>query len=75
MSFALAKHSRRLSLVDDILKYKQSWMYMSEPKLRLLVLKEEHDSPITSHRGEKTTIVAVSIRYYWLCMKKEIATF
>ena len=29
-------------------------------KLRLLVLKEEHDSPIAGHRGEKTTIAAVS---------------
>ena len=41
----------------------------------LLVLKEEHDSPIAGYRGEKTTIAGVSKRYYWTYMKEEIAHF
>ena len=38
-------------------------------------MKEEHDSPIFCHRGEKTTIAVVSRRYYWPGMKEEIAHF
>ena len=60
-------------MIDGLLKYKQSRMYVPQGKLRLLVSKEEHDSPIASHRGEKTTIAAMSKRYYWPCMKEEIA--
>jgi hypothetical protein len=62
-------------VVDGLLKYKQSWMYMPQGKSRLLVLKEEHDSPTVSHRGEKTTIAAMSRRYYWSCVREEIAHF
>ena len=62
-------------LVDGLLKYKQSWVYVPQGKLRLLVLKEEHDSSIAGYRGEKTTITAVSKRYYWPCIKEEIAHF
>ena len=61
--------------MDGLLKYKQSRVYVPQGKLRLLVLKEEHNSPIAAHRGEKTTIAAVSKRYYWPCMKEEIAHF
>ena len=61
--------------MDGLLKYKQNQVYVPQGKLRLLVLKEEYDSPIASHRGEKSTIAAVSKRYHWLCMKEEIAHF
>jgi hypothetical protein len=61
--------------VDGLLKYKQSWVCVLRGKQRLLVLKEEHNSSITYHRGKKTTITVVSKRYYWLGMKEEIAHF
>ena len=64
-----------VKLLDGLLKYKQSQLYVSQSKLRLLVLKEEHDSPIADHRGENTIIAAVSKRYYWQGMKKEVAHF
>ena len=64
-----------LKLVDGLLKYKQSQMYVPQGRLRLLVLKKKHDSPIAGHRGEKTTIAAVSKKNYWPCMKEEIAHF
>ena len=69
------KALKKVKLVDGLLKYKQSQVYVPQGKLRLLVLKEEHDSPIAGHRGEKTTVAAVSKRYYWPCMKEEIAFF
>ena len=41
-------------------------MYVPKGKLRLLVLKEEHDSMIAGHRGEKTTKVVRSVGNDWL---------
>ena len=69
------KALKDVKLVDGLLKYKQSQVYVPQGKLRLLVLKEEHNSSIAGHRGEKTTIAAVSKRYYWPCMKEEISHF
>jgi hypothetical protein len=69
------KKLKEIKLVDRLLRFKQSWMYIPQGKLRLLVLKEEHDSPIAGHRGEKTTIAAISRRYYWPGMKEEITHF
>ena len=66
---------KEVKLVDGLLKYKQSWVYVPQGKLGLLVLKEEHDNPIVGHRGEKTTIAVVSKRYYWPPMKEELAHF
>ena len=50
-------------------------MYVPQGKLRLLLLKEEHDSSIASHSREKTTIAIVLRKYYRLRMKEEIAHF
>ena len=47
---------KEVKLVDGLLKYKQSRVYVLQGKLRLLVLKEKYDSFIVSHIGEKTTI-------------------
>jgi hypothetical protein len=71
----VGKKLKEIKLVDGLLKFKQSWMCVPQGKLRLLVLKEEHDCPIASHRGEKTSIVAISRKYYWLRMKEEITHF
>ena len=49
------KALKEIKLVDGILKFKHSWMYVPQGKLRLLVLKEEHNNSIVSHRGEKPT--------------------
>ena len=69
------KAFKDVKLVDGLLKYKQIQVYIFQGKLRLLVLKEEHDSPIAGHKGDKTTIAAVSKRYYWSRIKEEIAHF
>jgi hypothetical protein len=70
-----SKALKEIKLVDGLLKYKQNQVYVSHGKLRLLVFKEEHDSPIAGHRREKATIVAVLRMYYWPCMKEIIAHF
>ena len=37
---------KEVKLVDGLFKYKQSWVYVPQGKLRLSVLKEECDSSI-----------------------------
>lgn len=44
VSFAMARCSRRLKLVNELLKYKQNWVYVPQSKFKLLVLKGEYDS-------------------------------
>jgi hypothetical protein len=39
------KKLKEIKFVDELLKYKQNWMYVLLKRLRLLVLKEEHNSP------------------------------
>ena len=57
-------------------KFKQSQVYVSQGKLRLLILKEEYDSPIAGHRGErKNHHRMVSRTYHWWCIKDNIAHF
>ena len=47
------KALKEIKLVDGLLKYKQSRMYMLQHKLRLLAFKEKYHSPIAGYREEK----------------------
>lgn len=69
------KKLKDIKLVSRLLKYKQSRVYVLQGKLRLLVLREEHDNLIANYRGEKTTIASISKRYYWSGMKDKIIHF
>lgn len=60
----VGKKLKEIKLVDGLFKFKQSWVCVPQGKLRLLVLKEKHDYPIANHRGEKTSIAAISRRYW-----------
>ena len=67
---------KEVRLVDGLFKYKQSRVYMPQGKLRLLVFKEEYDSLIGGHRGEKKNHhKMVSRSYHWPCMKEDITHF
>jgi hypothetical protein len=65
------KKLKEIKLVDGLLKYKQIQVHVPQWKLKLLVLKEDRHI----YRGEKTTIAAISRRYYWLGIKEEVAHF
>jgi hypothetical protein len=45
------KALKNVRLVDGLFKYKQSWVYVLQGKLRLLAFKEKYHSPIAGHRG------------------------
>lgn len=47
--FCKGKAFKDVNLVEGLLKYKQSQVCVSQGKLRLLVWKEKHDSPIAGH--------------------------
>ena len=48
------KALKEVRLVDVLFKYKQSWVYVPQGKLRLLAFKEKYHSAVAGHRGEKT---------------------
>ena len=50
------KALNEVKLVDELLKYMQSWVFVPKSKLRLLVLKEQYDSPFGDQKEGKTTI-------------------
>ena len=67
---------KEVKLVDGLFKYKQSWVFVPQHKLRLLVLKEECNSHIVGHRRKtKNRHRMVLERYHWRYIKKNIAHF
>jgi hypothetical protein len=47
------KALKNVKLVDGLLKYRQSWVYVSQRKLGILMFKEKYHTTIAGHRGEK----------------------
>ena len=71
----IGKKVKGIRLHQDLIKFKQNRVYVPKGKLRLQVLKEEHDKPLADHRGEKATISFVAKRFYWPGMKEDIAHY
>ena len=69
------KKPKGIRLHQGMIKFKRERVYVPKGKLRLSVLKEEHDNPLAGHRGEKSTICSVSKRFYWPGMKEDIAHY
>jgi transposase InsO family protein len=69
------KKVRGIRLHGGMIKFKQSRLYVPSGKLRLTVLKEEHDNPLAGHRREKSTICLFSKRFYWPGMKEDITHY
>lgn len=46
------KTLKEVKLINELLKCNQSHVYVPQSKLRLLVLKEKHDSSIIGQRGK-----------------------
>ena len=44
---------KEIKLLDGLLKFEQSWVYVSQRKLTLLIFKEKYHSLIANHRGRK----------------------
>ena len=53
-----------IRLHQGMIKFKQNRLYVSKGKLRLSVLKEDHDNSFAGHKGEKSTVGPVSKRFY-----------
>ena len=60
---------KEVKLVDGLLKYKQSQVYVPQDKLRLLVLKEENNSPVSIkevllvvHKGGDSPLVKTCVK-------------
>ncbi len=49
------KKVKRITILDGLLKWKRSQVYVPEGKLHTKVMQEMHDVPMVEHCGEKTT--------------------
>jgi hypothetical protein len=52
-----------------LLWYKQNRFYVSEGRLKDVLLKECHDGPLVGHGGVKCTTTLLKKSYYWFNLK------
>ena len=64
-----------IKLVDILLKFKQSWMYVPQGRLSLLFFKEKYDCPGVGHRRRKNHHRVVSTRYHWPRIEENVTYF
>ena len=50
MKLSNGKALKEIKMVDRLLKYKTSWVYVPQGKLGQLVLNEKHDNSIIGHK-------------------------
>jgi hypothetical protein len=62
-------------LRNGLLWYKQNWLYVSKGRMRDVLLKECHDSPLAGHGGAKRTTTFLKKSYYWPNLKDEAEEF
>jgi hypothetical protein len=51
--FRNGKALKEVKLVDGLLKYKQSWVYAPQRKLRLFIFREKYHTTSVGHKREK----------------------
>ncbi len=66
------KKVRGITLLDGLLKWKQSHVYVPKEKLHMKVMQDVHDVPMAGHHGEKTTRELLGKTTYWSEMKEDI---
>ncbi len=59
-------------LRNGLLWYKQNRFYVPEGRMRDVLLKECHDSPLRSHGGAKRTTTFLKKSYYWPNLKDDV---
>lgn len=62
-------------LRHGLIKFKHSRVYVGQGKLQTKLLKECHDTPLSGHKGEKSTLAVIVKRFYWPNMKGDVAYF
>jgi hypothetical protein len=66
------KKVKGITLLDGLLRWKQSRIYVPEGKLSTKVMQEVHDMPMAGHHGEKTTRELLEKTFYWPEMKEDV---
>lgn len=59
-------------MLNILLKWKQSQVYVLEGKLHMKTMHEVHDAPMVGHRGEKITREFLGKTFYWPEMKEDL---
>lgn len=65
-----------LSIKDNLLYYKQNQLWVpKDDKLRLAILQQHHDHPISGHQGQDSTFELVSRSYFWPGLYEDVTTY
>jgi hypothetical protein len=64
------KKVRRITLLDGLLRWKQSQIYVPKGKLHIKVMQKVHDVPTMGHHGENKTRESLGKTFYWSEMRK-----
>jgi hypothetical protein len=54
-----------ITILDGLLRWKRSRVYVPKGKLCMKVMQEVHDAPMTKHCGEKKTKASLEKTFYW----------
>ena len=68
----LRKKLEHFRLERGVVWFKQKRMLVPKGKLRLALLKECHNSPVTGHCGVKPTLAELVKNYYWPNLQDDI---
>src|SRR4051812_28617153 len=71
----LQKKAQQFTLQDSALYFKERIYVPTDPKLRLKLLQEHHDTPIAGHLRVDKTYEALSRNYYWPRMADNLKSF
>ncbi|XP_053563243.1 tyrosine--tRNA ligase, cytoplasmic isoform X1 [Bombina bombina] len=61
-------------IIKDGIYYYKDRIYLPEP-LRLEIIKEHHDTPLSGHPGETRTLQLLTRLYWWPNMKRSISEY
>jgi hypothetical protein len=75
-----ARKSKKISLsecesIDAKLYYKGTLVVPATDELKLKILEEIHDSPMSGHPGRARTLEQISRHYYWMNMHEDVRRY
>ena len=64
-----------LSIIKDLLYYKNRWYIAKDEALNRIIMEAEHDSRMAKHFGTYKTIGRVRANFYWPTMDEQITEY
>jgi len=64
-----------LSIIKDLLCYKNMWYIPKDEALKRIIMEAEHDSRMAGHFGTYKTIGRIRANFYWHKMDEQITEY